>query len=510
MEIHDFTWLFVLGLLFAMLDAYGIGANDVANSFSTSVASKSLTLGQACAIAVFTEFFGAFLLGSGTSETIRGKIIALENFAGQPELLMLAMVCAVIGSSTWVLFATRNGWPVSTTHSIVGAIIGVGIAAFGVNSVDWGYSGVAKIVTSWFVSPIAAGIAASIIYMSTKLLVLTKPNSFERGLRAIPFYFGLTTFISMFYVFYKAPGFKELTKNNVGLVWGLTAGITVLIMLFCWFFIAPWFRRKIHEKEDLRWYHVFIIPTLGPRPPKAEVALELNEDEIKGEGKLEATEESSPNSLFKKFKKIVLAGVQHDVVNCKEERLQKIHDAADRYDDDTEYMYSFIQVVTASMASFAHGSNDVANAVGPLSTVYYIWSTATVDLSGKTPVPLWILALGGVFIDIGLLTFGYNIMRSLGNKITYHSPSRGFSMELGSCLTVLTASKIGLPVSTTHCITGATTAVGLCNGSAKTINWRMIGWCFFSWILTLPCAGLVAGLIFSFAAYAPKYFAATQ
>ncbi|KAK9759454.1 hypothetical protein K7432_017567 [Basidiobolus ranarum] len=313
----------------------------------------------------------------------------------------------------------------------------------------------------------------------------------------------------MFYVFYKAPGFKELTKNNVGLVWGLTAGITLLVMLFCWFFIAPWFRRSIHEKEALRWYHVFVIPMLSTRPTRTEKSLELNDGDDKDHDKLDLEEETKSNGIFNKVRNLVFSGINKDVVNCKEERLQKIHDAAARYDDDTEYMYSFIQVVTASMASFAHGSNDVANAVGPLSTVYYIWTTATVDLSGKTPVPLWILAMGGVFIDIGLLTYGYNIMRSLGNKITYHSPSRGFSMELGSCLTVLTASKIGLPVSTTHCITGATTAVGLCNGSAKTINWRMIGWCFFSWILTLPCAGLIAGLVFSFAAYAPKLIAST-
>ncbi|ORY07615.1 solute carrier family 20 [Basidiobolus meristosporus CBS 931.73] len=503
MEIHDYTWLFVVGMIFSILDAYGIGANDVANSFSTSVASKSLTLAQACCIAIFTEFFGALLLGSGTSETIRGKIIDLENFAGQPELLMLAMVCAVVGSSLWVIFATRNGWPVSTTHAIVGAIIGVGISAFGVDSVDWGYGGVAKIVTSWFVSPVAAGVVASIIYLVTKYMVLEKSNSFERGLRAIPLYFGMTIFICFIYLFYKAPGFKDLTQNSVGLVWGLTSGITVLVMLFCWFFIAPWFRRTIREDEYLRWYHVFVTPFIGPRQTRAERNLELNERNEKV-AECDVVEESLPNGPWSKLKNFVLNGVRQDVVTCKGERLQKIHDAADRYDDDTEYMYSFIQVITASMASFAHGSNDVANAVGPLSTIYYVWSTATVDVSGKTPVPLWILAMGGVFIDIGLITYGYNIMRTLGNKITYHSPSRGFSMELGSCLTVLTASQIGLPVSTTHCITGATTAVGLCNGSAKTINWRMIAWCFFSWILTLPCAGLVAGLLFAFAAYAPK------
>ncbi|KAK9712069.1 hypothetical protein K7432_007393 [Basidiobolus ranarum] len=501
---HDFTWIFVVCIVFAFLDAYGIGANDVANSFSTSVSSKSLTLGQACCIAIFTEFLGAFLMGSGTAETIKGKIISIKNFENQPELLMLAMTCALVGSSTWVLFATRNGWPVSTTHSIVGAIIGVGIAAFGPNSVDWSYNGVAKIITSWFISPVCAGIVSSIIYLITKYGVLKHPNSFERGLIAIPIYFGFTAFINAFYIIYKGSPGLNLASASPAAIWGSTVGITVAVMLFCWFFIRPWLIRKLQKREDLHWYHIFVIPFLAPRP----IVPVISEEDGKGEKGVdhEVAEEgdATPKSIIERIKAVVLHGIRKDVVNCKGERLQKIHDAAVRYDDDTEYMYSFLQVVTASMASFAHGSNDVANAVGPLSTVYHVWSTAVVDISGKTPVPLWVLAMGGVAIDIGLVTYGYNIMRTLGNKITYHSPTRGFSMELGSSLTVLTASKIGLPVSTTHCITGATAAVGLCNGTTSSLNWRLIAWCFLSWILTLPFAGLVAGLLFSFAAYAPK------
>ncbi|ORX89593.1 phosphate transporter [Basidiobolus meristosporus CBS 931.73] len=574
MLVHDFTWIFVVCIIFAFLDAYGIGANDVANSFSTSVSSKSLTLGQACVIAVFTEFLGAFLMGSGTAETIKGKIISIKNFENQPELLMLAMTCALVGSSTWVLFATRNGWPVSTTHAIVGAIIGVGIAAFGPNSVDWSYNGVAKIITSWFISPVCAGIVASIIYLVTKHGVLKHKNSFERGLIAIPLYFGFTAFINAFYIIYKGSPGLNLASASPGAIWGSTVGITVAVMLFCWFFIRPWLVRKLQKKEDLRWYHVFVIPFLGPRPSvtihsEEEGKAEKGEHEIAEEGDAAPTGvferikavvlhgvrkdvvnckgermqkihdaairydddtdgqdhhllvhlprvcwysgqynllgDAAPTGVFERIKAVVLHGVRKDVVNCKGERMQKIHDAAIRYDDDTEYMYSFLQVITASMASFAHGSNDVANAVGPLSTVYHVWSTGTVDVSGKTPIPLWVLAMGGVAIDLGLITYGYHIMRTLGNKITYHSPTRGFSMELGSSLTVLTASKIGLPVSTTHCITGATAAVGLCNGTASSLNWRIIAWCFLSWILTLPFAGVVAGLLFSFAAYAPKF-----
>jgi phosphate/sulfate permease len=185
------------------------------------------------------------------------------------------------------------------------------------------------------------------------------------------------------------------------------------------------------------------------------------------------------------------------------DHLEKVHETAVKYDNKTEHLYSFLQVITASLNSFAHGSNDVANAVGPLAAIYSIWNSAQVP-GAKTPVDIWILAFCGVGIDIGLVTYGYNVMRSLGNNITFHSPSRGFSMELGTSLTVLTASKIGLPVSTTHCITGATTAVGLCNGNIHAVNWRMIAWCFFSWVLTVPVAGGIAGLIFAFVANAPK------
>ncbi|CAB5345953.1 unnamed protein product [Rhizophagus irregularis] len=181
-----------------------------------------------------------------------------------------------------------------------------------------------------------------------------------------------------------------------------------------------------------------------------------------------------------------------------------MHDNAVRFDKDTEKLYSFLQIITGAFASFAHGSNDVSNAIGPLATIYLIYTTGEVDPSGVSPVPLWLMALGGAAIDAGLLFYGYHVMRSLGNQITYHSPSRGFSMELGTSLTVLTASKVGFPVSTTHCITGATAGVGLCNGKWKALNWRLLAWCFFSWALTLPAAAIVSGSLYAFAIHSPR------
>ncbi|CCO35880.1 Phosphate-repressible phosphate permease [Rhizoctonia solani AG-1 IB] len=185
-------------------------------------------------------------------------------------------------------------------------------------------------------------------------------------------------------------------------------------------------------------------------------------------------------------------------------RLQDMHNRAAQYDNRTEHLYSFLQVMTAATASFAHGSNDVSNAIGPFATIYFTWHTGTFAGS-KSPVAVWMLVFGGAAIVIGLATYGYNIMRVLGNRLTLHSPSRGFSMELGASLAVILASQVAVPVSTTQCITGATLAVGLCNGDLQALNWRMFGWIFFSWVLTIPCAGLLAGCIFGIIANAPRF-----
>ncbi|KAF7732327.1 Na+/Pi symporter [Apophysomyces ossiformis] len=533
MQVHEYTWIFAVGMVVAFGDAYGIGANDVANAFATSVSSGSLTLAQACIIACFTEFLGAVLLGSHTAETIKGGILSVSRFADQPELLMLAMMCALVGSASWVIFASKQGWPVSTTHSIVGAVIGVGIAAFGGNSINWAWSGVAQIIASWFISPVIAGVVAAIIYLATKYAVLRRTDSVKWGLRAVPVYFFITATIEAFYIIYKgAPGTKA-AKMSVGTIVGISFGVGAFFALFAWFFFCPWLRRKVVEREDIRWYHLFIIPVLPKRPkvqdpeviasqtiPNADASEVTNGEEYKQSKKLEdevsadaVPTEASPDNrpAFTRYKEkltdLLLHGIRQDVRNLGNKNLQKVHAAAELYEEDVEYMFSFLQVITACMASFAHGSNDVSNAVGPISSIYEIWQSATVDASGKAEVPVWILVYGGAAIDLGLATMGYRVMASLGNNITYFTPSRGFSAELGAALTVLTCSKLGLPVSTTHCICGATTAIGLCNGNLKAVNWKMIAWCFFSWFLTLPAAGLIAGCLFSFAAYAPKLIA---
>ncbi|KAJ2956130.1 hypothetical protein NQZ79_g7976 [Umbelopsis isabellina] len=505
---HSFTYIFAIGMILAFFDAFGIGANDVANSFASSVGSKTLTLFQACCIAVFTEFLGAFLMGSSTADTIRGNIISLDNFANQPGTLMLAMLCAIAGAATWVLIACRMGWPVSTTHSVVGAMIGVGVAGFGFDSVDWTWSGIGSIIASWVISPICSGLVCAFLILITQLLVLKSENSFSRGLIALPFYFFVTLAINVFYIVFKGSPGLSLSTLPLGTVFGISFGISGGVFLWTWFFLKPFLKRRLGDGEDLKWYHVFVTPFVSKR--ESAQTLESAQSII-AEGGASPDEKGGHHDEFISAESFPLPEDEEAKMDRgiddgleEDEKLREIHANAQKYDDKTERLFSFLQVITACFCSFAHGSNDVANAVGPISTIYSIWETGTVA-STKATIPWWILLYGGIGIDVGLVIYGYRTMSTLGHKITYLSPSRGFAVELGTALTVLTCSKLGLPVSTTHCVTGATAAVGLMNKNGyKSLNWKALGLVFSSWVLTLPAAALMAGLLFAFVGNSPQ------
>ncbi|KAI8990955.1 phosphate transporter [Mycotypha africana] len=558
MEAYGYTWIFAISMVIAFMDAFGIGANDVSNSFATSVSSGSLSLGQACIIACFTEFGGAVLLGAETAETIKGGILSPSYYVNQPEMLMLAMFCAICGSAAWVLTASRFGWPVSTTHSIVGAIIGVGISAFGAGSIDWSWNGVSQIIASWFISPVCAGIVAAIIYTITKHAILRRVESFKWGIRLVPVYFFFTAAIEAFYIIYKAPGGGS-KHMSIGLIVGIAFAVAAACALFAQFFFCPWVVRRVKNREAVKWYQIFYVPWLKRQRTIDEIEAErqqqhrpesivtpsdeethtetdanhTTEVEVVNEKLKEVdTKDADTNtslandqesgdlqklsskqwlsSTLNKYKTKVIQmathGLKQDVRNIDNAKLRHVHANAEIYEDDAEYLFSFLQVITACMASFAHGSNDVSNAIGPISSIYTIWSTGKVEVAGKVPVPIWILVYGGVGIDLGLALMGYHVMRAMGNNITYFTPSRGFCAELAAALTVLTCSQLGLPISTTHCIVGASTAIGLCNKNGlKAVNWKMLAMCFFSWFITLPSAGLVAGLLFAFCANSPKF-----
>lgn len=414
------TVFLILACLFGFFMAWGIGANDVANAMGTSVGSRALTLTQAIFIAMIFEFLGAYLAGGEVTSTIRKGIIDAEVMEGNPELMVYGMLSALLAAGTWLLIASINGWPVSTTHSIVGAIVGFAAVGISVDAIYWGKVG--SIAASWVVSPLIAGTISYALFMSVKYFVLDTANPFERAKKIIPVYMWLVGFmISM-----------------VTLLKGLK--------------------------------HVGINLDMGMESDFANAALAS----------------ALIGLLVAAFGALLLQRVQY--VANEQNRFYSV-----------ERVFAILMVFTACSMAFAHGSNDVANAVGPLAAV-----VSTVQSGGmiaaKSAMPWWILIVGAMGIVVGLATYGWRVIATVGRKITELTPSRGFAAELGAAGTVVIASATGLPVSTTHTLVGAVLGVGFARGIGA-LNTRIIGSIFLSWLITLPAgAGLAIVFFFIFKA----------
>lgn len=557
---HQFDYIFAIGMIFAFLDAFNIGANDVANSFSSSVSSRSLTYWQAMVLAGLMEFLGAVLVGNRVSDTIRKKIIKTNTFTNETTVLMLAMAMALVGSSLWLTLATAISMPVSTTHSIVGAVIGVGIAAKGPNYIIWGWNGFAQIVASWFIAPILAGCFASIIFLIVKFSILELKDT-RKGLRNALFLIPIVVFITfsvltMLVVWKGAPKLKLnklSTSVTVGAILGVGAVASTLYMIF----IFPVVKRRVYYEDwRIKWYDVFrgpvfwfkstddippipegqtlIIDYYAGRRAEDHLPAEVAEPDNKDEGAEETKQSLSSDDAVvtsvpeekqttaQYWQSLVKAGpskwplllwliVSHgftkdvisDQVNSKGvlgHGVKQMHSKSKFYDNRIEYLFSLLQAITACTMSFAHGANDVANASGPLSTVYLVWANESLS---ATP-PIWILCYTAAALVLGCWIYGYNIMSVLGNKMILQSPSRGFAIELGAAVTVVLATRLSIPISTTQCAVGATVFVGLCNKDLRGVNWRMVLWCYFGWIITLPVAGIIAGVITGIILNAPR------
>ncbi|PVG01655.1 sodium:inorganic phosphate symporter [Serendipita vermifera] len=579
MPNHDWDWLFAIGTIFASLDAFNIGANDVANSFATSVASRSLTLRQACMAAALCEFLGAVLVGARVSATIKSSIISLAAFQGNAGVQILGFTCALVASATWLMIATNCSWPVSTTYSIVSALAGVGVAVGGGDAVNWGWNGgkgLATIFAGFIIAPgIAAGFAAT-IYLLTKYIVLVRENPVRAGLFASPVFFFVTTAVLTMSIVYKGAPSLKLDKLSDAATAAAIVGTAAVATLLSILFWLPYVHAKVVKNDyTIRWYHFFFGPLLWFRDPPADAGeigaqSAVPDYRVVKDGQQQDTthaptdiekahapsdegsqsklphenashEEQQPDIehptpkvdrhpiegawilprnlwIVARYKtlpfivKLFTHGTSVDVhaLQAREKesgeagRMHAMHARAKQYDNKVEHLYSFVQVMTACTASFAHGSNDVANAIGPYSAIYAVWKTGKV-VGKESDVPVWILVFGGAWIVIGLSTYGYNIMRVLGNRLTLQSPSRGYSMELGSAITVILASQYGIPVSTTMCITGATLGVGLCNGDLRAFNWRGLGWIVLGWVLTVPIAGVAAGCLMGILLNAPSF-----
>ncbi|KAJ3474525.1 hypothetical protein NLG97_g9807 [Lecanicillium saksenae] len=559
--MHHLDWLFAIGVLFFLLSAWGIGANDVANSYATSVSSRSLTLVQAGCLAVITEFIGAIALGEKVTETIRKGVFKLDPFKDSPGTLILAMVIAEAGSAIWLTICTRAGFPVSTTQSLVGAMVGVGIALQ--LHVKWGWesNSVSQIAASWGIAPVIAAGFGAIIMLSIRLLVHSRKDPLKWALRIIPFYYALTAgILALFVVMDGGHGIPSIEKMGAGkacaIVLGTFAGVLVITAVF----FVPYFNAKL-VKEDtrLRFWHIPMGPLLLKEnynlywPGKADAPVVTNyyatdyigdkedseTDSVRKEGKntgvtqdlageqavqtdgaaqaqapvdkarqkdLEAVDQlpwAHPKRIWATIKLVASHGITRDVIGHQSKGLEHIHERAPVFDNKVEHLWTTAQVCSAMIMSIAHGANDISNAIGPFTTEYVVWKSGVVNKKSDTPE--WIKAVGGITLGVGFWTFGYHIMRNLGNRITKHSPTRGYSMELAAAITVLLASKFGLPVSTTQCITGAVVGVALVNWDLRSINWTQLGKIFIGWCLTVPCAGLVAGIMMGIAINVPQW-----
>lgn len=406
----EFASLFIaLAVIFGLYMTWGVGANDVANAMGTSVGSGAITVKKAIIIAGVFEFAGAFLAGGHVTGTIRKGIIDTA-FVPAPEILVYGMLSALLAAGIWLMVASYMGWPVSTTHTIVGALVGFGIAGLGVESVAWGKVG--SIVASWVVSPLLGATIAFMLTVSVRRLILDTDDPFGNAKRYGPMY-----------VFFMG----------------------VLISL------VTMFKGLKHLKLDLSAWQSGAVAIL--------VGL-----------------------LIAGFGRMLLQRIQVDP-----EADRAFHFAS------VEKVFAPLCVFTACSMAFAHGSNDVANGIGPLAAVVSIASSG--EVAQESALPLWILALGGGGIVIGLATMGYRVMKTIGTRITELTPSRGFCAELAAAATVVTASRLGLPVSTTHIIVGSVLGVGMARGIAA-IDMRVVLRIVTSWLVTLPIGGGLAALIF--------------
>ena len=393
--------ILISSAMLGFFTAYGVGANDVANAMGTSVGSKVLTIKQAVLVAAVFEFLGAFLAGGGVTQTIRKGVIDPALFDGNLEILIYGMISALFAAGTWLLVASLRGWPVSTTHTIVGAIVGFGIYALGINEINWTVVG--NIGLSWITSPLSSALVAGLFYYICKTYIIDNDSRFK-GL-IIRMYIFLAGFAIALITVTK--GLKNIFKQQELFVSFqesvLVSAIAALLFTFIFYYFS-----KAKLKQSV----------------------------------------------------------------------------------DSESKFAYLMIFTSCAVAFAHGSNDVANAIGPLAAI----NQATNQLLNQPytlETPLWILFLGATGIVIGLATLGYRVMKTIGENIVKLTPSKGFSAQLAAALTVVIASQLDMPVSTTHTLVGAVIGIGLVEG-ASTINFNSVRTIVLSWVVTLPAGALLS------------------
>lgn len=413
MDLVGLELAVICALVLGLYMAWAIGANDVANAMGTSVGSGALTLWGAVGVAGVLEFTGAFLVGGHVTKTIRGGILVPEIASASPDAVVYGMLASLCAAATWLVVATRSGWPVSTTHSIVGAIVGFGAVGLGIEGVEW--RKLIPIASSWVLSPLISGTAAFLLFTFVRRTILDQADPIRQVRRWGPAHIFALTVVLALVTLYK--GLKNLKLDFQ--LWE-AVGLACAVALVATFAGAALMRRIRVDPEMDRDFHYTTV----------------------------------------------------------------------------ERTFAVLQIASACAIAFAHGSNDVANAIGPLAAVLHISATGAVEASA--PVPVGVLALGGVGIIAGLAMWGHRVIQTVGQRITQLTPTRGYAATAAAATTIVLASRLGIPVSTTHVLVGAVLGVGLARGIAA-LDYGVVGRIALSWIVTLPAgAGLSVAFFYFF------------
>ena len=398
----------IIGYIFGFYMAWNIGANDVANSMASAVGAKAITIRQALFIAGILNVVGAVFIGSHVTDTIRKGIVSTDVLS-DPHLALIGALSALLAAALWVSFATWRSLPVSTTHSIVGAMIGFGIMAGGFSVINWGKLG--AVVMSWIISPVFSMVIGFCIFKVIVKFILARKDPFDRALRLSPWFIGITAFVMVLSFLFKTPLGKTLAL-------GTPSAVLVALLIAA---AIGWAGMKLLKR------------TIRPRGLHSE------------------------ERIFRK-----------------------------------------IQIATSCYVALAQGANDVANAIGPLAVIYFLVKTG--GIGDKVPVPTFLLLFGGVGIACGIGMAGHRVMETIGTKITTLTNTRGFSVDFAAATTVLIASKLGLPVSTTHAAVGGVMGVGLARG-LEAVNFRIIFQIVIYWVLTVPAAAITSIILFKILEY---------
>lgn len=460
-------FLIILTLLAGFYMAWNIGANDVANAMGTSVGSGALTLRRALLIAAVLEFSGSFLFGSNVSQTVQSGIVNSAIFTHTPMLLAYGMLAALVATGIWLQIASYFGWPVSTTHAIVGGVIGFGAVIGGVEAIYW--ENVAFIVSSWVLSPILGGASSYVLFTILRRRILYASDPVKEAKKIAPiFVFIVATTLSIVMI---DRGLQDIgIQLSTPEISGLSVIAGLLISGLSYIFIE--------RVKD-------VSPRVSFHPYSAETYDELG----KVTKHLKHVQESCGREMEYRVATLV---EEVDELTRSLKHAEDPHVASSAY-VVVEKIFGYLQIMSACLMAFAHGANDVANAIGPLSAAITVLQQGTIPLS--TAVPAWALALGGFGIVVGLATWGWRVIETIGKKITELTPTRGFAAEFGAAATILLASRLGLPISTTHTLVGSVIGVGLARG-IEALNLATTRDIVISWILTIPASAAMTVAVF--------------